>query len=105
MKLRSNIIVLGKWLIIAFVLLLMASIVAGFMSLPVMFFSLFMGLKMLGIAILSSIVLVILIMSTKNLLDWAIETSEDLLSEKIKQLHAEMDAIINQFKKDSTIAE
>lgn len=105
MKLRSNIIVLGKWLIIAFVLLLMASIVAGFISLPVMFFSLFMGLKMLGIALLSSIVLVVLIMSTKNLLDWAIESSEDLLSEKIKQLHAEMDAIINQFKKDSTIAE
>ena len=105
MKLRSNIIVLGKWLIIAFVILLMASIFAGFVSLPVMFFSLFTGLKMLGIAILSSIVLVILIMSTKNLLDWAIETSEDLLSEKIKQLHAEMDAIINQFKKDSTIAE
>lgn len=105
MKLRSNIIVLGKWLIIAFVLLLMASIVAGFISLPVIFFSLFTGLKMLGIAILSSIVLVILIMSTKNLLDWAIESSEDLLSEKIKQLHAEMDAIINQFKKDSTIAE
>ena len=105
MKLRSNIIVLGKWLIIAFVVLLMASIVAGFISLPVMFFSLFTGLKMLGIAILSSIVLVVLIMSTKNLLDWAIETSEDLLSEKIKQLHAEMDAIINQFKKDSTIAE
>ena len=105
MKLRSNIIVLGKWLIIAFVLLLMATIFAGFISLPVMFFSLFTGLKMLGIAILSSIVLVILIMSTKNLLDWAIETSEDLLSEKIKQLHAEMDAIINQFKKDSTIAE
>ena len=105
MKLRSNIIVLGKWLIIAFVLLLMASIVVGFISLPVIFFSLFTGLKMLGIAILSSIVLVILIMSTKNLLDWAIETSEDLLSEKIKQLHTEMDAIINQFKKDSTIAE
>lgn len=105
MKLRSNIIVFGKWLIVAFVLLLMASIVAGFVSLPVMFFSLFTGLKMLGIAILSSIVLVVLIMSTKNLLDWAIESSEDLLSEKIKQLHAEMDAIINQFKKDSTIAE
>lgn len=104
MKLRSNIIVLGKWLIIAFVLLLMASIVAGFISLPVIFFSLFTGLKMLGIALLSSIVLVVLIMSTKNLLDWAIESSEDLLSEKIKQLHAEMDAIINQFKKDSTIA-
>lgn len=105
MKLRSNIIVFGKWLIVAFVVLLMATIFAGFISLPVMFFSLFTGLKMLGIAILSSIVLVILIMSTKNLLDWAIETSEDLLSEKIKQLHAEMDAIINQFKKDSTIAE
>ena len=105
MKLRSNIIVLGKWLIVAFAVLLMASIVMGFVSLPVMFFSLFTGLKMLGIAILSSIVLVVLIMSTKNLLDWAIETSEDLLSEKIKQLHAEMDAIINQFKKDSTIAE
>ena len=105
MKLRSNIIVLGKWLIVAFVVLLMASIFAGFVSLPIMFFSLFTGLKMLGIAILSSIVLVVLIMSTKNLLDWAIETSEDLLSEKIKQLHAEMDAIINQFKKDSTIAE
>jgi len=105
MKLRSNIIVFGKWLIVAFVLLLMASIVVGFVSLPIMFFSLFTGLKMLGIALLSSIVLVILIMSTKNLLDWAIETSEDLLSEKIKQLHAEMDAIINQFKKDSTIAE
>ena len=105
MKLRSNIIVLGKWLIVAFAVLLMASIVMGFVSLPVMFFSLFTGLKMLGIAILSSIVLVILIMSTKNLLDWAIESSEDLLSEKIKQLHAEMDAIINQFKKDSTIAE
>ena len=105
MKLRSNIIVLGKWLIVAFVVLLMASIVAGFVSLPIMFFSLFTGLKMLGIAILSSIVLVVLIMSTKNLLDWAIESSEDLLSEKIKQLHAEMDAIINQFKKDSTIAE
>ena len=102
MKLRSNIIVLGKWLIVAFVVLLMASIFAGFTSLPVMFFSLFTGLKMLGIALLSSIVLVVLIMSTKNLLDWAIETSEDLLSEKIKQLHAEMDAIINQFKKDST---
>lgn len=105
MKLRSNIIVLGKWLIIAFVLLLMASIVAGFISLPVIFFSLFTGLKMFSISILSSIVLVVLIMSTKNLLDWAIESSEDLLSEKIKQLHAEMDAIINQFKKDSTIAE
>ena len=105
MKLRSNIIVLGKWLIIAFVVLLMASIVAGFISLPVIFFSLFTGLKMFSISILSSIVLVVLIMSTKNLLDWAIESSEDLLSEKIKQLHAEMDAIINQFKKDSTIAE
>lgn len=105
MKLRSNIIVFGKWLIVAFAVLLMASIVMGFISLPIMFFSLFMGLKMLGITILSSIVLVVLIMSTKNLLDWAIETSEDLLSEKIKQLHAEMDAIINQFKKDSTIAE
>ena len=66
---------------------------------------LFLGLKMFAISILSSIVLVVLIMSTKNLLDWAIESSEDLLSEKIKQLHAEMDAIINQFKKDSTIAE
>lgn len=105
MKLRSNIIVFGKWLIVAFAVLLMASIVMGFIYLPIMFFSLFMGLKMLGITILSSIVLVVLIMSTKNLLDWAIETSEDLLSEKIKQLHAEMDAIINQFKKDSTIAE
>ena len=105
MKLRSNIIILGKWLIVAFVVLLMASIVAGFISLPVIFFSLFTGLKMFSISILSSIVLVVLIMSTKNLLDWAIETSEDLLSEKIKQLHAEMDAIINQFKKDSTIAE
>lgn len=105
MKLRSNIIVLGKWLIVAFTVLLMASIVMGFVSLPVMFFSLFTGLKMFSISILSSIVLVVLIMSTKNLLDWAIESSEDLLSEKIKQLHAEMDAIINQFKKDSTIAE
>lgn len=105
MKLRSNIIILGKWLIVAFTVLLMASIFAGFTSLPVMFFSLFTGLKMFSISILSSIVLVVLIMSTKNLLDWAIESSEDLLSEKIKQLHAEMDAIINQFKKDSTIAE
>lgn len=105
MKLRSNIIVLGKWLIIAFVLLLMASIVVGFISFATMLFSLFLGLKMFAISILSSIVLVVLIMSTKNLLDWAIESSEDLLSEKIKQLHAEMDAIINQFKKDSTIAE
>ena len=105
MKLRSNIIVFGKWLIVAFVLLLMASIVVGFISFATMLFSLFLGLKMFAISILSSIVLVILIMSTKNLLDWAIETSEDLLSEKIKQLHAEMDAIINQFKKDSTIEE
>ena len=105
MKLRSNIIVLGKWLIVAFVLLLMASIVMGFISFAMMLFSLFLGLKMFAISILNSIVLVVLIMSTKNLLDWAIESSEDLLSEKIKQLHAEMDAIINQFKKDSTIAE
>ena len=104
MRLRSNIIVLGKWLIVAFVVLLMASIVMGFISLPVMFFSLFTGLKILGIALLSSIVLVVLIMSTKNLLDWAIETSEDLLSEKIKQLHAEMDAIINQFKNDKELS-
>lgn len=101
MKLRSNIIIAGKWLIVAFTLLLMLSIVLGFISIPIMLFSLFTGLKMLGIAILSSIVLVIFIMTTKSLLDWAIETSEYLLSDKIKQLHAEMDAIINQFKKDS----
>lgn len=101
MKLRSNIIIAGKWLIVAFTLLLMLSIVLGFVSIPIMLLSLFTGLKMLGIAILSSIVLVIFIMTTKHLLDWAIETSEYLLSDKIKQLHAEMDAIINQFKKDS----
>lgn len=101
MKLRSNIIIAGKWLIVAFTLLLMLSIVLCFVSIPMMLFSLFTGLKMLGIAILSSIVLVIFITATKHLLDWAIETSEYLLSDKIKQLHAEMDAIINQFKKDS----
>ena len=104
MKLRSNIIVLGKWLIVAFSVLLMASIVMGFISFAMMLFSLFLGLKMFAISILNSVVLVILIMSTKNLLDWAIETSEDLLSEKIKQLHAEMDAIINQFKNDKELS-
>lgn len=105
MKLRSNILQSGKWVFVVLVIILLLSLISIPASFVMMFFSLFLGLKIFALAMLFSFICVALILIYKDILDWAIESSEDLLSEKIKQLHAEMDAIINQFKKDSTIAE
>ena len=100
MKLFGYIISISLWVIVISSILIILSICAVAWAFFTAFFSIALAIKILSIALLVSIFSVAFIYLAKYTLEYAIEASEEKLTSEIARLHKEMDAIIEQFKKD-----